>query len=304
MMKKHADVLGMAKTEEKRERVKWFVARSVFFDEPSSFADGLALAQRCNHADARFFASLFAHGAPDSKEEAASVFLSQGSEPRCLCWAAVVGASPPVELLKRAAEGGDAWGQAQFGMGQEGEERKGWLQQAVNRGDRDGMSWLASVLWEGLESETDRDQAKALWLQAAELGCYYAQCCVADHCFPRSSLKWLKWNRIAGSARQLQQMLRVLDLVLAEFDIGCSGRKVFEIGAALAKFDGWEELCYGRCEPCRRAISLHNKWCGEAERANLCWLWLSRTLGVPKDIRVLIAGLVWDDRAVWSNGDS
>lgn len=51
---------------------------------------------------------------------------------------------------------------------------------------------------------------------------------------------------------------------------------------------------------CDEAILLFENWCKEAERAILCWLWLARDLGVCKDIRVAVAQLIWDDKAVWS----
>ncbi len=54
----HADILKMAKTQEKREAIKWFHARGVFFAE-RELTNGLALARQSEHPDARFLASLF-----------------------------------------------------------------------------------------------------------------------------------------------------------------------------------------------------------------------------------------------------
>lgn len=50
MFKVHADVLRMAKTKEKQERIKWFHTRRVFFDNQSPrFAEVLELARQCEH---------------------------------------------------------------------------------------------------------------------------------------------------------------------------------------------------------------------------------------------------------------
>jgi hypothetical protein len=74
----HADVLEMAKTEEKREAIKWLYARRVFlYGRDDFFVEGLALARQCKHVDARLLVSLFLDGAPATKEEAAAVFLAQ-----------------------------------------------------------------------------------------------------------------------------------------------------------------------------------------------------------------------------------
>ena len=73
-MQVHADVLKMAGSKEKRERIEWFHARRVFFfDDANLLAEGLALARQCEHEDARFLVSLFPDGAPSTVEEAESV---------------------------------------------------------------------------------------------------------------------------------------------------------------------------------------------------------------------------------------
>ncbi len=69
----HADVLKMANTKEKRDAIKWFYARSVFFGAFRSFADGLALARQSENADARFLVALFAGEAPCTSDEVLAV---------------------------------------------------------------------------------------------------------------------------------------------------------------------------------------------------------------------------------------
>ncbi len=145
MWKVHADVLKMAKTEEKRQRIKWFHARGVFFEQWNGFAEGLELARHCDHEDARLLVSLFPNGAPTRGIDAKIVFLAQEDDARCLCWAGECRANTeeeeidlfrPVghdtELFRRSAEKGYAWGMTCWG---ECSGDMQWLEKAVALGE-------------------------------------------------------------------------------------------------------------------------------------------------------------------------
>ncbi len=89
----HADILRMAQSEEKKERIKWFHAMHVFFSRgDTACASGLELARLCKHEDARFLTSLFPSGASPTKGEAGAVFLSH-DDARCKAWAVAAWAS-------------------------------------------------------------------------------------------------------------------------------------------------------------------------------------------------------------------
>ncbi len=46
-----------------------------------------------------------------------------------------------------------------------------------------------------------------------------------------------------------------------------------------------------------RAVLMHENWCGKAKQTIYCWVWAAkRELGVAKDVRVLNANLVWEER--------
>lgn len=47
-------------------------------------------------------------------------------------------------------------------------------------------------------------------------------------------------------------------------------------------------------------MRLYTQWLSGAKMGVLCWLWLSKGTGVARDIRLLIADLIWDERAAWS----
>ncbi len=114
------DVLKMAKTEEKRELIKWYYARRSFFGDQGkerAFRDGLALARQCLHQDALFLVSLFPSGWLKTNEEAASVFLARRDDPRSLCWGALCAYLGRIlehrdmnDMFRQSGAAGYAWG--------------------------------------------------------------------------------------------------------------------------------------------------------------------------------------------------
>ncbi len=311
-MKVHAEILRMARTREKRERIKWIHAQGVFFSRDTfSLECGLMLANQCDHEDARFFVTLFPNGPPGRPEQAADVFLTRTDDARCLCWAAASGAQPKHNLLHRSAEGGCAWAQAMLAklLG-EGRERLAWTEKAAAQGEPSAMALLAGVLWDGLDDVVGEDKKRALqlWREAAELGERSAFVHVAIRGCDNDSVEQCVWLRRAavwaGNGMAQRRLLQSAGEQLRRYDEeGESGRKVFEIGAAVALVRVWslESREPGDKPLAQRAGRLYQQWSGETKRAIACWLWLARHLGVARDIRVTVANLVWDERAVWSD---
>ncbi len=84
---------------------------------------------------------------------------------------------------------------------------------------------------------------------------------------------------------------------------GYSGRNLYEIGAAIAvvrEKDFFAKVVGRERVACEHAFAMYNRWNKRARRVVLCWLWLARSEGIVKDVRLLIANLIWEDRAVWS----
>ncbi len=77
-----------------------------------------------------------------------------------------------------------------------------------------------------------------------------------------------------------------------------SGVALNEIGMALDFVRHWEEAAE-EIAPGRRAIQLYREWRQNAVRGVHCWMCLSRKLGLVKDMRILIANLVWEQRSAW-----
>jgi hypothetical protein len=85
---------------------------------------------------------------------------------------------------------------------------------------------------------------------------------------------------------------------------GTNGQIVFEIGSALADIPEWRQTSGSKTNVSvgNKCVQFFQECCGEAKRTILCWLWLARSEGIAKDVRLLIADLVWEDRAAWSRG--
>ncbi len=232
----HADVLKMAVTKEKRERIKWFHARDVFFGR-ADLSVGLQLARECEHEDARFLVSLFPEGAPATSQEALRVFLEHDDEPCCLCWAAMSRCEEQEQLLQRSAEAGYAWGQAHFADWDRA-NAVAWLEKAVAQGEPEAMSLLAELLRNGLAGEADLPRAECLWREAAWEGDAFAQHRVAELYYGVWSTERVVWLRRAAMQESRHGSLFRLILLLPDhlelFAAGASRRAVFESGAALA----------------------------------------------------------------------
>ncbi len=82
---------------------------------------------------------------------------------------------------------------------------------------------------------------------------------------------------------------------------GCSWEVVFELGLAfMGHTDAAEESVFGICKSkesfnaVQRCVEVGKDLTAAANAAIECWLFVSRRLGVVKDIRLLIARLAWE----------
>ncbi len=224
--KEHADVLKMAKSKEKRDAIKWFHARRVFFSDDRGV--GLELARESEHPDARYFASLFPGAAPQTKADAHAIFMAQRDEPRALCWAGECGTGLdlqlPGELLCRSAQGGYAWGQALVVPSQLASDRLSLLEKAMAWDEPCAFYFRACEL-----RPSDEVEAARLWRQGAELGdsdCQFEY--AVEGCSP-NSLAQFEWLRRAALQAHFQSLLHLAKEAVesvAFYDRGGSGRLV------------------------------------------------------------------------------
>ncbi len=190
-MEVHAEILRLAgKNEDKRERIKWFHARQVFFRPGSDGEDaverGFELARQSEHEDARFFISLFPGGPPATHLDARAVFAGE-DDPRCLCWAAECVRERSVSKswsrnsshrLPMPGTPGQCFSLLVF-YARSTSEYVAFLEKACAKGEPSAMVALARSL-SSSEDSAKKVREERLWREAALLGEQPAQVAVAN----------------------------------------------------------------------------------------------------------------------------
>ncbi len=210
-----------------------------------------------------------------------------------------------------SAEAGYAMGQTLLAEREGDRQAKvAWLEKAVAQGEPQAMAMLASLIGHSAEGgvAANRPRAEELWWKAAMLGDESAQFVVASEYCVTDSVEQFEWLRRSMMQRRdldaIDWFDRALPRLMNKYDETGSGRLLFEIGAALASTDRWQEDLGskdGEHVLGLRAVKLYHEWCAQEKRGVMCWLWLSRLIGVSKDVRIMIAGFIWTERAAWSD---
>ncbi len=308
----HGEILSFCATQEKRDCITWFFARSVFFrnvhrrEMARSLADGLAYARE-SQPDAQFLVSLFRDGPPTTLAGAAELFQERRCDARCACWAALLGAVPKEELMMQSSAGGYALAQAVLFLhttttrALEATEMIELVERAVEQGEAVGMECLAFALFHGLGGvQQDVFRATELWREAAKLGNCTAQWEYGTHCCEHSLLAKVIWLRRAACVSRswdlvpLQQIRAVSNLCsnsaslfalwdlvnmapveVERFRAGGTGRVLYEIGLAMAQNNFWRHQQMSvHYAPRLRVVALYCKWVAEAKTGGAGCGWL------------------------------
>ncbi len=271
-----------------------------------ALADGFELVRQCKHEEARLLVSSLPDGAPATYDEAGDLLLDRANDSgdaRILFWASLCGAEPHAELVRRSAEAGYAWALANHGIASKltRDQSIELLEKAVALGEPSAMDLLARMLrWNASEGTMAR--VHKLWLEAASLGEPGAQMEVARWCCADNSVEQYQWLRRAAVQWHTPAVCFMTREQIDKWSGKQSGPELFEIGAAMIGNGEWRNVCRlpATIAAVELAILVHESYCCLAKRAVLCWLWLARLEGVTKDIRLLIADLIWDRRAEWN----
>ncbi len=152
----------------------------------------------------------------------------------------------------------------------------------------------------------------ALWREAALLGDATAQYYYAVRAFAGSDWRRYRWlGRAAANGDRAAPLSIVYDTVgqLQRFDARTPGaaRIVFEIGRVLRGHVSRSGHVFGvqvangeHRAAAVRAVALHRAWEESAREALRAWTRVGRRAGVVRDVRKMIAQLVWAERHVWS----
>ena len=296
---------------EKLQLIKWWDATEVFRGrfELERMLKGLQMARKCTHPDALWLVSLFPDGRELTEESVKEAFAREGEDPRALFF--LSGLDYDTGKLKWAAEMGYAPAQAvmqHFTYDLEG--KFAWATKAARQGHRSGLYYLGGLLHAGFGCEKDEARGLEYIREAAQLGHVEAQYDYAIRSFSADD-----WQRYALMGRAADRGYDVATKALTDaavaqlraFESGQgAGRVVFEIGrrckvhqhATHAQLFDWPAL-RKICPAMRRCVQLYDEWCEAAKRAVNCWSVIGQRLGVVKDIRLMIARMVWEGRSVW-----
>ncbi len=267
------------------------------------------MARECLHPDAQWLLGIFPDGAPSSDEEAKRVFLRHSSEGRALCFAGLAGVEDR-KLVQEAATRNYGFAQALMASWSEGEEKYFYAERAAQHGEPLGMTELGNCLYEGIACQRDEARALQLYRAASDMGCWFAQYRLGERGYTFSAWqRYQLWGKAASQTENsaiLGLVQEVLPHVLLHKN-GGSGRIVFEIGAAMAghvdassRTVYTEDVSEAVFDAALWAIAFYQRCTAEAKLAVQWWIWIGKEMRVAKDIRAVIADMIWSERAAWS----
>jgi hypothetical protein len=286
-------------------QLEWYKIRDTFFGDncvSQNIRLALELVSSCQHPDARWLTEACAGEDVKTEEDVNRVFSSLGqNDPRAVCFLWVLG-DGDMTMLRRSPELGFA--QAWLAGCCKGEEQFKFAQLAVAQDERDGFFWLGRCFLEGEGCEMNLDLAKENFLRAANLGDVNGMLELGDlfDDSDRQRWQWLeKAARVGSSANFLCHFAKQVEL----FNSGAGNACVmFLIGRTLngcvneearrifKHTDDFGSLI----GPAKQAITFYQAQIKATKDAVHAWTQVGIRFGVVKDVRKLIAKLIWDWR--------
>jgi TPR repeat protein len=268
----------------------------------------LELASSCQHPDARWLTEACAGKDVKTIEDVKQVFsaLVGENDARALCFSWICcnwveQDSPP---LRRSAELDFAFAQAFLAGQTRDDEKFKFAQLAATQGERDGFFWLAFCFRDGDGCEADFGKAKENFLRASELGHVLAMGWLGELLEESDPQRWRWWGR-AAALRYYWRFWSSFAQRVELFDSGSGSAPVmFAIGQALHGHVNEEAKTIFTSEfnfesligPAKQAIAFYEAQIQATKDAMRAWTHVGIKLKVVKDIRKLIAKLVWDSR--------
>jgi hypothetical protein len=273
---------------------------------PSSLSRALQTARECRHPDAQWLASLFPPGADASAEGILRTMLQRPDDPRAAYMAWLLGIKRP-ETLRPVAEGGYAPAQAYMSSVASGEaEELMWAEKASAGGDPCGLYRLGLCCDKGRGCAQDKERATELLLRAAELDNTPALFLLGSRMYSEHDWqRYAMWSRATLWAPHVRRLCDALIQLLPSFEAREKGRILHAAAPALrltiedAAAEVHGELRAEKWEKLQRVVALHDALLGCARQAIDCWSIVGRRRGVAKDVRVMIAKMVWEEPWRW-----
>ncbi len=269
----------------------------------------LELASTCQHPDAQWLTEIFAGKDVKTKEEARDVFLAHETDPRALCFAAVLSWPWDNDRLRRAAEMGFAFAQAQVAwQGAARDKEKFPLSlRASLQGERDGFHSLGWCYQNGWGCERNEIKEKENYLLAAKLNYVQAMVRYGELLDDKDPQRW-HWLGLAAARGSSICFLSYFGSVVDQLNSDPTfASAVFMIGRTLTgNIDAEKgEIFFNRrhfnnhVERAKRAVAFFSFQCAAARAAVDMWCLMARrflSCQVNKDIRKKIGMLIWEAR--------
>jgi hypothetical protein len=290
--------------------LEWYKIRDTFFGDnevSQNIPLALELASSCHHPDARWLTEACAGEDVNTEEDAKRVFSAFGeNDARALFFTWLLGYRyTDLAPLRRSAELGFAFAQAWLAWRTRGEEKFMHAQMAASQGERDGFFWLGRCFRDGEGCQDDLDKAKENFVLASELSHVMAMSYLGDLFDESDPQRWRWWGRAAAlfdCSSFLFNFVKQVDL----FNSGSGSAAVmFVIGQALQGHvneeartifnnDGFKfDSLVG---PSKQAIAFYKGQIKATKDAMRAWTLVGIHFNVVKDVRKLIAKLIWDSR--------
>ncbi len=290
--------------EEKHELRQWFFARDLLLGMNGCTVDpqkALSLARECKHEDAQWLAGLLAECVALTETTVLARLEREDGDPRALCFVAFLG---DTFVYRPAAELGCGLAQALIASREQGEAKRVWAERAAANGEPLGLTLFATCLWSGNGCPCDRPRALRLYREAAELGLPWAMYIFGERAFSASNPERYRWWGLAAARRSGPAVDGLRQAAVLHASARFS-RVLFEVGCVFERLDLVElrrvgEWTDAQAECVRAAVAHCAVTRRRARRALRWWTRAGMRLRVARDVRRLIAGLLWQDCAAWS----
>jgi hypothetical protein len=289
---------------ERAELIKWWDVVDLILGAPfvaSNIDAGVRFARECTHEDARWLAALFPDGPVVERDVFLETLRALPDDRRALFFVASVVFSASVgdfAMLQRAAEMDYAPAQAALAEARalfSPQQCLDWAERSAAQQCRSGMYALARMC-----ASTNLARSKQLMREAALLGCVgamwaYAAIVPTDDPEQFEFLARAAAHGVQMAGRKLSHAATRLSRQV-RFDVG----RACVINAEEGRAQGFVaiEQEFGAL---KAAVKFYVD-CNAAARAAIeCWIAVARRLGVMRDIRGIIARMLWKQRIHWSS---
>ena len=272
---------------------------------PRNIPLALKMAASCQHPDARWLAEVCAGKDVTTAQDAKRVFSALGqNDARALCFLWLLGDPEDLAPLRCSAELGFAFAQALLAALTFGDEKFKFALLSAGHRELAGILHLGYCFRDGDGCEKNLVKAKENFLLASELGDVDAMRELGWLLDNSSPLRWHWWSQAAGHGAWRDFLTNFSEQVELFNSGSGSAAVVFVIGRALQGHVNEEARTIFRNSfnfdsligPAKQAIAFYEAQMKASKDALRAWTQVGIKLKVVKDVRKLIANLIWDSR--------